>query len=102
MSRKGGYKIIDFKNIEIKETATEFPEIYEEIEGNYGKLLILSGIHIDGVDYPDVAPVIDLVGDEYHACIGHSVAVSGDTKTQSIRFIIINDDDEVKYIDYTI
>lgn len=102
MSRKGGYKIIDLHGEEIKTTVVEFPGIYEEIEGNYGKLLILSGIHIDGVDYPDVAPVIDLVGDEYHACIGHSVAVSGQTTTQTIRFIIINDDDEVKYVDYTI
>lgn len=52
---KGGYKIIDLKDTVINaDGGTTIAGIYEEIEHNYRKPLLLSGIIIDNVEKPDV------------------------------------------------
>lgn len=52
---KGGYKIIDLKGVTIaSEGGTTVTGIYNDIENNYRKPLLLSGIVIEGVEKADV------------------------------------------------
>lgn len=63
---KGGYKIIDLKNTALADgVAATIPGIYEQIEGNYRKPLLLEGIQLDGVEYPAayIEPVVS--SDDY-------------------------------------
>jgi len=49
-----GYKLINFKNIDLKTTvATEIAGIYETIESNYRKPLVLERLVLDGVEVID-------------------------------------------------
>lgn len=52
--KRGGYHIVDFKDVNITtaEGAT-IAGIYEEIEGSYRKVILVSGVTIDGVEYRD-------------------------------------------------
>lgn len=52
--KRGGYHIVDFKDVNITtaEGAT-IAGIYEEIEGSYRKAVLVSGVTIDGVEYRD-------------------------------------------------
>lgn len=51
----GGYKIINLldKNLSIDGDAVNIPGIYDSVENNYRKVLLLSGIVIDGIEKPD-------------------------------------------------
>lgn len=52
---KGGYKIINFKNIPLNnESKTVIKGIYESIENSYRKPLLFSGVNIGGIIYPDM------------------------------------------------
>lgn len=51
---KGGYKIIDFKDVNITTgTGVTVTGVYEDIEKSHRKAILLSGITIDGVEKPD-------------------------------------------------
>lgn len=51
---KGGYKIINLKDTSINaEGGSTIAGLYDAIEHNYRKPLLLSGIVIDGVEKPD-------------------------------------------------
>lgn len=51
---KGGYKIIDFKDVNLTAgTGVKIAGIYEDVEKSYRKPLLLSGITIDAVEKPD-------------------------------------------------
>lgn len=51
---KGGYKIIDFKDIPIVTgTGVTVVGVYESIESSHRKAIMLSGINLDGVEKPD-------------------------------------------------
>ena len=49
----GGYKIINLRGFALGTEATVIDGIYEAIEGNYGKAIMLSGLTIGGVEKPD-------------------------------------------------
>jgi len=52
---KGGYQIINFKNIPLNnESKTVIKGIYETIENSYRKPLLFSGVNIGGIIYPDM------------------------------------------------
>lgn len=51
---KGGYQIIDFHGVNITGSAKTIPGIYESIEGNHHKPLLLSGIVLSGIGKADV------------------------------------------------
>ena len=55
MSIKGGYKLIDLKDskLTVGEGVT-VKGIYNSIKNSYNKLLILTGINIDGIERNDV------------------------------------------------
>lgn len=65
MSLKGGYKIIDLKGIDVTQSTMMIEGIYESIESNYGKPLLISGIVIDGVEKDDVFVQATLNGTAY-------------------------------------
>lgn len=47
---KGGYQIIDFRGVNLTESAKTIPGIYESIKGNHHKPLLLSGLVLSGVE----------------------------------------------------
>lgn len=51
---KGGYKIVDFKDVNITTgTGVTIAGIYDEIERSYRKAIMISGVTIDKVEKPD-------------------------------------------------
>lgn len=64
--RKGGYKIIDLKDTEFTVgTAQTIDGIYDSIEGNYRKPLLLSGLTIARFEYSDTFVTAILSGSDY-------------------------------------
>lgn len=63
---KGGYKIIDLKdkNLVTASQAT-IAGIYDRIENAYRKPLLLSGIHVNGVEYGDCYICPTLSGSDF-------------------------------------
>lgn len=54
MAIRGGYKIIDFKDLELTPyEGLKIEGIYDSIEASYHKPLMLSGINIGGTTYMD-------------------------------------------------
>lgn len=52
--KRGGYHIVDFKDVNItSESGATIAGIYEEIEGSYRKVILVSGVTIDNVEYRD-------------------------------------------------
>lgn len=48
---KGGYQIIDFRGVDFTVgTATKVDGVYERIEGNYNKALLIENFSIGGVE----------------------------------------------------
>lgn len=66
MSLKGGYKIIDFKDINlVTGTASTIAGVYDAIKSNYRKAILISGIIIDGVKMADSFVELLVVGTNY-------------------------------------
>lgn len=54
MAIRGGYKIIDFKDLELTPyEGLKIEGIYDSIEASYNKPLMVSGINIGGTTYAD-------------------------------------------------
>lgn len=54
MSRKAGYKVLNLKGTDLSSASFTLDGVYESIEGNYYKALLLSGIVINSVEKADV------------------------------------------------
>lgn len=72
---KGGYKVADFKDLNISADGVKIPGIYEDIEGSYRKAILASGVTIDNLEYRDtwVDPV--------HGNDNYSFTIAGKTVT---------------------
>lgn len=79
-----GYKIIDLKNISLSSTAVTITGIYDSIESNYRKALLLANIVIDSVEKANVFTYADVDSGNY------VISVYGGT-------ITITDEDAVTY-----
>lgn len=81
---KGGYKIIDFKGVELSTTAVEITGIYNQIIDDYNKPIMVSGVSISG----------ELQDDAYA-----SVKVDDSSVTLTIYggVITVTEDDEVTF-----
>lgn len=56
MSLKGGYQIIDLKNVPFDSadgTVNTFPNYFSNLVNSHAKMIILSGLNMDGVEYND-------------------------------------------------
>ena len=63
---KGGYKIIDFRDIDIKtETGAIVVGIYKDIEKSHRKSIMISGVTIDEVKKSDCFVDCEVSGSNY-------------------------------------
>lgn len=70
MSRKGGYKIINFNDIDLKTgVATKIDGIYDAIENNYRKPLLFTGLVLNGVEKTDAYVTLSVVGGNYETSL---------------------------------
>ena len=87
MSLKGGYKIIDFKDINlVTGTASTIAGVYDAIESNYRKAILISGISIDGVKMADSFVELLLVdGTEYTGTLYGKTLTITDTDAVTVK-----------------
>lgn len=88
MSLKGGYQILDFKNVSLADgTAKTIPGVYDTLEGNYDKAVMLSGLQIGSATYPAIMPIVEISGTNYVitlAGIGTITITSEDSVTLAV------------------
>lgn len=69
MSKKGGYTLIDFGDINLTagaETATNIPGVYERLVFNRRKLVRVTGLSVGGVKFPDTDAMVDIIEGGYN------------------------------------
>lgn len=63
---KGGYKIINLRDTTIDaESGTTIKGVYNALENNYRKSILISGIVIDGVEKADTYTSVNVSGSDY-------------------------------------
>ena len=79
---KGGYKIIDFKDVNILTSkGATVPRIYDDIKKSYRKAIMVSGITIDGVEKPDCFVDCEVSGSDYKfAAYGKTFTITSANK----------------------
>lgn len=96
MSKKGGYLIIDLKNIDLNSiynwsnNSGLLPDLYNVLEQNYFKQVLVTGININGIEKNDFITTIYLNGTSYSFNVyGYTVNIV-DKKTMDVgaSFII--------------
>lgn len=83
---KGGYKIIDFKDVpfETGGSTMTIEGIYDTVEGSYRKPLLLSGLNIDGTEHNDIYAMPTLSGSNYvFTAYGKTITIT-DTDAVSV------------------
>lgn len=95
MSKKGGYLIIDLKNKDLitltDETFSqdELKEMYETIEHNYHKHIIVSGIVINNIEKNDINTQVFYLDDAYHIKVyGLIIDLYQDKRTKRLSISI--------------
>lgn len=90
---KGGYKVIDFKNvnIEVDGDAVVIKGIYNTIESNYFKATLCDNLKVDGLERNARFVSFGVSGGDY---VG-TFSIDGDV---NVLTITINADDEVQII----
>ncbi len=76
---KGGYQIIDLKNVELTSgTGTVFDGVYEKIEGTR-KPILVSGLNVGGTEYNDAYVQFTVSGSNYTTTIyGMTLTIADD------------------------
>lgn len=88
---KGGYQIIDLKDNNITTTPLRIKGVYRAVNGSYRKVLLLSGLKINGVEMSDeFVKAVKIVNDY----ILHAYSVVADNALTNYD-IYIEDDDNV-------
>lgn len=83
---RGGYQMVDFRGISISSTAVTIDGVYETIEGNYYKPLLLCGINISGVDKNDIFVELGTNNSNYTFDVyGGTITI---TKDNMITFVV--------------
>lgn len=79
---KGGYKIVNFHDINIVTTdGATVLGVYESIESSHRKAILISGITIDGVEKPDCFIDCEVSDGNYtFAAYGKTFTVTHDDK----------------------
>lgn len=89
MAIKGGYKIIDLKGVDVTQNTMMIEGIYESIESNYGKPLLISGIVINEVEKDDVFVQATLNGTAYEFDVyGYTIQVQ-DTDAVGVKQYVV-------------
>lgn len=82
MSMNGGYKVVDFKDVNITTAdGATVVGVYEEIEGSHRKAILVSGVTLDGVEQRDtfVDPVVNS-GSYTFTAYGKTFTITHDDK----------------------
>ena len=102
MSKKGGYLIIDLKNKDLLQltnelfTQTELKEIYEVIEHNYHKNVLVTGIVINNIEKNDYITNIYYSNNAYTFKVyGLIIELSQDAITKRLSLTLT---DTLKYV----
>lgn len=101
MSLKGGYQIIDLKNEPfdtVRGTTNYYKNIYHDIANSHAKMIIISGLNMDGVKYNDYEVIFYEVreGDDIlYQCILRRIWETLNYKCFT-KFCTIYPDDTVK------
>ena len=79
---KGGYKIIDFKDVNIVTgVGATVPGIYDDIKKSNRKAIMVSGITIDGVEKPDCFVDCEVSGSDYKfSAYGKTFTITSENK----------------------
>lgn len=85
MSMNGGYKVVDFKDINITSDGDVVVGVYEEIEGSHRKAILVSGVTLDGVEQRDtfVDPVVNS-GDYTFTAYGKTFTITKEDKVSAV------------------
>lgn len=102
MSLKGGYQIIDlkFKPFDSREgTSHTFPELFDDLKNSNAKMIIISGLNMDGVKYNDYDVIFYEVEENnepmYYQAVLRRIWTPIDY-TCTTKYISIYNDDKVK------
>lgn len=82
MSMNGGYKILDFKDVNItSDSGATVVGIFEEIEGSHRKAILVSGVTLDGVEQRDtfVDPIVN-AGSYTFTAYGKTFTITNENK----------------------
>lgn len=82
---RGGYKIIDLQNINITTTEVTIDNLYESIESNYRKPLLLNNLVINGSELPNVYVYAIVDNTNYKIYYGDTVNHLLVTDTNTIK-----------------
>lgn len=86
MSLKGGYKIIDFKDINlVTGIGIRINGVYDAIKNNYRKAILISGISIDGVKMADSFVELLVVSGDYTGTLYGKTLTITDTDAVTIK-----------------
>lgn len=79
---KGGYKVVNFKDENITtENGATVSGVYESLENNYHKALMISGVVIDGTEYNDTFVEVTVSGSDYtFTAYGKTFTVTSEDK----------------------
>ena len=92
MARRGGYVIIDLLDLDIISSKT-IDDIYDTLTNNHRKVILLSGITIDGVEYNDTFVNFTLDEDDkiLISVYGYTITIDVDN---SVVATLIEDENE--------
>ena len=86
MSLKGGYKIIDFKDINlVTGVGISITGVYDAIKSNYRKAILISGISINGVKMADSFIQLSVVSGNYTGTLYGKTITITDTDVVTIK-----------------
>lgn len=86
MSLKGGYKIIDFKDINlVTGVGISITGVYDAIKSNYRKAILISGISINGVKMADSFVQLSVVSGNYTGTLYGKTITITDTDVVTIK-----------------
>ena len=79
---KGGYKIINFKDVNILTSGgATVPGIYDDIKKSNRKAIMVSGVTIDGVKNPDCFVDCEVSGSDYKfSAYGKTFTITSENK----------------------
>lgn len=88
---KGGYKIIDLKNTNFTVgTASAIVGVYDAIARNYGKAIMLNGIVIGGVEFPNTFVELTSGSTCYNGKVyGYNITINDDNEVTFATDVLV-------------
>lgn len=79
---KGGYKIVDFKDVNItQDDGAVITGIYDSFENNHRKVIMISGITLDGVPKEDCFVDCEISESNYtFSAFGYTFTITAENK----------------------